>query len=202
VICGFGRTGCMFGVETYGIAPDIMTFAKQLSSSYMPIGAVTLSEAVYEPVKAASGRRGALGLGFTNSGHPVAAAVALEALTIYQERDVVGQVRRTSPGFLGALRRLAAHPLVGEVRGIGLIAAVELVADKATKRMFDPVGRVAAHVMRRAYENGLILRALPQSDALSFCPPLFCTEAELAEIVDKFEHALDGVEAFAATLGG
>ena len=202
VICGFGRTGRMFGSETVGMRPDIMTFAKQLSSSYMPIGAVALSEAVYEPVKAASGKRGALGLGFTNSGHPVAAAVALEALRIYEERDVVGHVARTGPRFLERLRALAAHPLVGEVRGVGLIAAVELVADKETRRLFDPVGKVAAHVMRHAWENGLILRALPQSDALSFCPPLFCTEAELDEIVDKFALALAGAEAFAASLQG
>ncbi|MCZ8320608.1 MAG: aminotransferase [Novosphingobium sp.] len=200
VICGFGRTGAMFGSETVGMQPDIMTFAKQMSSSYMPIGAVAISEAIYEPVKAASGKRGALGLGYTNSGHPVAAAVALEALKIYEERDVVAQVRRTGPHFLANLRRLEAHPLVGEVRGVGLIAAVELVADKATKKQFDPIGKVAAFVMRRAYENGLIVRALPQSDALSFCPPLFCTEAELNEIVDKFDCALKDAVEFAASL--
>ena len=200
VICGFGRTGCMFGTETVGMRPDIMTFAKQLSSSYLPIGAVALSERVYEPVKTASGKRGALGLGYTTSGHPVAAAVALEALRIYVERDVVGQVWSTGPHFLDRLRRLQTHPLVGEVRGIGLLAAVELVADKRTKRLFDPVGKVAAFVMRRAYENGLIIRALPQSDALSFCPPLFCTMAELDEIADGFERSLEGAEAFAASL--
>jgi len=200
VICGFGRTGCMFGTETVGMRPDIMTFAKQLSSSYVPIGAVAVSERVYEPVKVASGKRGALGMGYTTSGHPVATAVALEALRIYVERDVVGQVARTGPFFQQRLRRLAAHPLVGEVRGIGLIAAVEFVADKATKRLFDPVGKVAAFIMRRAWENGLIVRALPQSDALSFCPPLFCTEAELEEIVEKLERSLEGVEDFAASL--
>ena len=200
VICGFGRTGCMFGTETVGMRPDIMTFAKQLSSSYVPIGAVAVSERVFEPVRAASGKRGALGMGYTTSGHPVATSVAREALRLYVERDVVGQVRRTGPGFQERLRRLMSHPLVGEVRGVGLIAAVELVADKATRRLFDPVGKVAAFVMRRAWENGLIVRALPQSDALSFCPPLFCTAAELDEIADKFERSLDGAEAFAASL--
>ena len=200
VICGFGRTGCMFGTETVGMRPDIMTFAKQLSSSYVPIGAVAVSERVYEPVKVASGKRGALGLGYTTSGHPVATAVAAEALKLYVERDVVGQVRRTGPGFQARLRALSSHPLVGEVRGVGLIAAVELVADKPSKLLFDPVGKVAAFVMRRAWEHGLIVRALPQSDALSFCPPLFCTEAELDEIVDKFERSLEGAEEYAASL--
>jgi len=198
VICGFGRTGRMFGTETFNIRPDIMTFAKQLSSSYLPIGAVAISQTVFEAVAAASNVHGVFGHGYTYSGHPVSAAVALEALNIYEERDVVGRVQRIGPYFQSRLRELEKHPLVGEVRGVGLIAAVELVADKASKKVFQPLGKVGAFVERRAYEKGLITRALPASDSLALCPPMICTEAELDEIIDKLKMAVDEALDFSA----
>lgn len=200
VICGFGRTGRMFGSETFNIRPDIMTFAKQLSSSYLPIGAVTISQKVFETVAAASNVHGVFGHGYTYSGHPVSAAVALETLNIYEEREIVSQVQRIGPYFQSRLRELEKHALVGEVRGVGLIAAIELVADKASRKVFEPLGKVGAFVERRAYENGLITRTLPSSDSLALCPPLICTKAELDEIVDKLKIALDQSLDFAAAL--
>ncbi|MBO6552629.1 MAG: aminotransferase class III-fold pyridoxal phosphate-dependent enzyme [Roseitalea sp.] len=201
VICGFGRTGKMFGSETFGIRPDIMTFAKQLSSAYMPIGAVTVTEELYEKIASASNTRGVFGHGYTYSGHPVACAVALEALTIYQERDVVGHVAQSGAYFQQRLREFESHPLVGEVRGVGLIAAVELVADKRSKKLFDPFGKVNGRFAKLAYERGLITRALPASDSLGLCPPLFCTKSELDEIVDKFADTLEAVTEFASRAG-
>src|SRR3546814_1722562 len=133
VITGFARTGNLFGCESFGIKPDMMTLAKQLSGAYMPISAVLVSDAIYQAIADNSAKRGSFGHGYTYSAHPVAAAVALETLKIYEERDIVGHVRAVAPRLQDGLRRFAGHPLVGEVRGIGLIAAVELVADKATK---------------------------------------------------------------------
>src|SRR3546814_3159249 len=138
VICGFGRTGNMWGAETFRLEPDIMTMAKALSSAYLPISAVLVNDRVYEPIAENSDRHGAFGHGFTYGGHPVPAAVAIETLKIYEERDLVSHVRAVAPRFQDGLRRFAAHPLVGAVRGIGLVAGIELVADKATKAPLDP----------------------------------------------------------------
>ena len=138
VICGFGRTGNMFGTETYNLKPDIMTMAKALSAAFMPISAVMMNDRVFDVISANSAKVGTFGHGFTYSAHPVPAAVALETLKIYEERDIVGHVQSVSGRFLQRLQQCAAHPLAGEVRGVGLIAAVELVQDKATKKPFDP----------------------------------------------------------------
>jgi len=201
VVCGFGRTGRMFGSELAGIRPDIMVFAKQLSSAYVPIGAVTISEAVYAAIRSSSSAQGVLGHGYTYSGHPVAAAVALEALRIYEERRVHEHVQKSSEVFFGALRRLREHPLVGEIRGVGLIAAVELVARPGTRQPFATPGKVNAHAARKAYECGLITRALPAGDALGLCPPLFTSEADLALIGSRMEAALDATLDFARIQG-
>ncbi|WP_062215145.1 aminotransferase, partial [Aureimonas sp. AU20] len=132
VICGFGRLGTPFGCQKYGFTPDIMTLSKQITSSYMPLAAVMLSEAVYAPIADNSARLGVFGHGFTASGHPVATAVALENIAIIEERDLMGNAARLEQPFQAGLRSFADHPLVGEVRGAGLIGALELVADKAT----------------------------------------------------------------------
>jgi 4-aminobutyrate--pyruvate transaminase len=200
VVCGFGRTGRMFGSETFGLKPDLMTFAKQLSSAYVPIGAVAVSERLCGPIESATASFGVLGHGYTYSGHPVAAAVALEALKIYQERDVVKQVGHANEVLFGALERLRKHPLVGEIRGLGLIAAVELVADKPSKRFFAPSGKVNAFAARKAYEFGLVTRALPAGDALGLCPPLWTPDGELEEMVNRLERALDATVTFAVGL--
>ena len=144
-----------------------MTIAKQLSSAYLPISAIVLSPELTDIVEQESGKIGTFGHGFTYTGHPVASAVALKTIEIYQRRDIVGHVRRVAPLFLKRLRALADHPLVGEAVGVGLIGAVELVADKKTKKNFDPARQVAATVNNFALEEGLIVRPL-LGDRLAF----------------------------------
>ncbi len=189
VICGFGRTANMFGCETFGIRPDMITLAKGLSSGYLPISALLISEAVYQPVAEQSDRIGVFGHGFTYSGHPVAAAVALETLKIYEESDLLGHVRAVAPRFQRRLRHFAAHPLVGEARGIGLIGALELVKDKAARTSFDAAAAVGPRLVARAQEEGVILRAM--GDSIAFSPPLVITDAEIDEMFERFGRALD-----------
>jgi 4-aminobutyrate---pyruvate transaminase len=190
VICGFGRTGNMFGSETYGLKPDIVTLAKAVTSAYLPLSATVVSEAIYQAMLTQSDKLGAFAHGFTYSGHPVCCAVALEALKIYEERDVIGHVRRVAPHFQAGLQRFATHRLVGEARGIGLIGALEIVRDKATKASFDPARGAAALIGAACQDNGLIVRPLG-GDILAFCPPLVVSEAEIDEIWSRFGAALD-----------
>ncbi len=190
VICGFGRTGKMFGCETFGLRPDIVTLAKAVSSAYLPISATIVSEEIYQALLKQSDKLGAFAHGFTYSGHPVCCAVALEALKIYAERDIVGHVREIAPRFQSGLRQFAAHPLVGEARGVGLIGAVELVRDKATRTAFDPALGAGALVTALCQEHGLIVRALA-GDTVAFCPPLIVNESEIDEIWKRFGRALD-----------
>ncbi len=199
VICGFCRTGNMFGSETFGMKPNMMTMAKALSSSYLPISAVMIDEKVYEAVRDNSGTIGTFGHGYTYSGHPVPAAVALETLKIYEERDILGHVRAMAPRLQEGIRGFADHPLVGEVRGTGLIGAVELVRDKATRENFDAAHAVGAYCMGRAQQHGLLIRALP-GDAVAVCPPLVVTEDEIGMIIERFGKALDDTAEMAAGL--
>jgi 4-aminobutyrate--pyruvate transaminase len=197
VICGFGRTGRMFGSETYGIAPDIMTVAKALTSGYQPMSATLVSDQVYQGLADAEAgkRRGVFGHGYTYSGHPVPAAVAVETLKIYAERDIASVVRGLSPALLdGLARRAGGHPIVGDVRGVGLIAGVELARDPAAKTAFDPALGIGARVVRRAQELGVILRPLP-GDVVAFCPPFVIDEPTIAEMIDRFGQALDETHA-------
>jgi 4-aminobutyrate--pyruvate transaminase len=189
VICGFGRTGRMFGSETFGLSPDIMIMAKQLSSGYLPISATAISDDIYTALVSQSEKIGTFAHGYTYTGHPAACAVALEVLDIYDERDLVGHVRRLSPRLLDGLRAFAGHPLVGEVRGVGLIAGVELVRDKGTRATFDPPGSAGTLFLQRAQANGLILRAL--QDTVALCPPLIISEPELDEMLRRFGKSLD-----------
>jgi len=189
VITGFGRTGNWFGCGTYGFEPSSMTIAKALSSAYLPISAVLLSPEMCEAIESESGKIGTFGHGFTYSGHPVAAAVALKTIEIYQERDIVGHVREVTPRFLARLARLGEHPLVGEAKGVGLLGGVEIVADKKTKTSFDPSKTAAATISRFAEEEGLITRPL-LGDRIALCPPLVIDEAEIDELFDRFERAL------------
>lgn len=189
VICGFGRTGNLWGSQTFGMQPDIITTAKNLSSGYLPISAVMISDPIFQAIAEESNRIGVFGHGFTYGGHPVAAAVALEALTIYDERDIVGHVRTVAPFFQERLGAFADHPLIGEARGIGLIGALEVVQDKATRAPFDPGLAVAAKIVARAQDHGVILRAM--GDAIAFSPPLVIAEAEIDEMFARFGRALD-----------
>jgi 4-aminobutyrate--pyruvate transaminase len=188
VICGFGRTGNMWGTETYGLKPDMISCAKAMSSGYLPIGAVMVSEEIYGALSRQSEKIGVFSHGFTYSGHPVTSAVALETLKIYEERDLVSHVRKVAPRMQAALQRFADHPLAGEVRGIGLIGAIELVADKTTKASFDPKAGVGGFLAERAHHHGVIIRAL--GDTIAFCPPLIIQENEIDLMFERFGHAL------------
>ncbi|WP_276809210.1 aspartate aminotransferase family protein [Castellaniella defragrans] len=189
VITGFGRTGKMFASELYGIEPDFMTLSKQLTSSYLPLAAVLMNERVASVLARHSGELGTFGHGYTASGHPVAAAVALENIRVIEERGLVANAAAAGAVLQRRLGELADHPLVGEVRGVGLIAAVELVADKAARTPFDPLGKAGAQVVRRAQDNGLILRGI--QDSLAFCPPLIITEAQVETLADRFAQSLE-----------
>ncbi|MCU0887336.1 MAG: aspartate aminotransferase family protein [Rubritepida sp.] len=190
VICGFGRTGNYWGSQSLGLRPDILTCAKALSSSYLPISAVMVNARVFEALATGSHELGTFGHGFTYSGHPVPAAVAVETLKIYDEIDIVGHVGRVGPVMQEGLRRLADHPLVGEVRGMGLIGAVELVEDKAERRNFNPARKVAPRLVKIAESHGLILRSLP-NDSIAFSPPLVITAEEIEDMLARFGAALD-----------
>jgi len=199
VICGFGRTGNMFGSQTYKLQPDIMTMAKALSSAYLPISAVMINEKVYKALRDNSGKIGTFGHGYTYSGHPVSAAVAVETLKIYEERDILSQVRRVAPMLQDGVRRFADHPLVGEVRGIGLIAGVELVRNKATKEAFDPALGVGAQAARIAQEHGMLTRSV--GDTFPFCPPLIINEAQISDMMTRFARVLDEVHSWTKSQG-
>jgi len=190
VICGFGRTGHMFGSHAFDLQPDIVTVAKALSAGYVPISGTLVSEKIYEILVGQSDKLGIFGHGYTYSSHPVPAAVALETLRIYEERDVVGMVRRVAPRLQAGIRSFASHPLIGEARGLGLIGAVELVRDKATKASFDPKAGVAAYLVHRAQHHGVILRNMP-GDIVAFSPPLVIGEGEIDELMRGFGKALD-----------
>jgi 4-aminobutyrate--pyruvate transaminase len=180
----------MFATQTFSLEPDIVTVAKALSAGYMPISANLVSGALYEILLAQSDKLGIFGHGYTYSSHPVPAAVALETLRIYEERDIVGHVRRVAPRMQEGIRSFAAHPLIGDARGIGLIGAVELVRDKATRQGFEAKAAVGAYLVRRAQHHGVILRNMP-GDIVAFCPPLIANEAEIDEMLAGFAKALD-----------
>lgn len=189
VICGFGRTGAMWGSETYGLKPDMLTCAKALTASYIPMAALLVNERVFAAMVEESRKITLFGHGFTYSGHPVAAAVALETLKIYEERDIVAMARARAPVLQDGLRQYADHPLVGEVRGIGMIAAVELSEDRASRKPFDPARGAGALVQAEAKARGLLVRAL--GDSVAFCPPLIISESDLKSVVSRFGEALD-----------
>jgi 4-aminobutyrate--pyruvate transaminase len=189
VICGFGRTGKMFGTETFGLKPDIMTMAKAITSGYLPLSATVISEEIYRACVGQSEKLGIFAHGYTYTGHPAACAVALEVLDIYEERDLLAHVRRVGPQMQDGVRKLAGHPLVGEVRGVGLMTGMELVPDKPGRGTFDPPGKAGALFVARAQANGLIVRNL--QDTVALCPPLIISESEVDEMMRRFGLALD-----------
>ncbi|MCP4072530.1 MAG: aspartate aminotransferase family protein [Hyphomicrobiales bacterium] len=190
VISGFYRTGNMFATETYDLKPDLITMAKQLSAAYQPIGGVMMTEKIHDILVEGSRKYGIFGTGFTYSGHPVPAAVALETQKVYLERDIGGHVKAISIPFQKRLHALADHPLVGEARGLGLIGAVELVRDKASRANFDAADKVGPWVADRATHHGLIVRPL-LNDTIAFCPPLIINEQQINDMFDAMERALD-----------
>lgn len=189
VITGFGRTGNRFGAQTFGLVPDMFTVAKALSSAYLPISALFVNERINEALEAGSRKVGTFGHGFTYSGHPVCAAVALEALDIYEERDIVGHVRRVTPLLHELLRRFERHPLVGDIRLCGLLGGIELVQDLRTGQPFPRERRVGARMVEAAMRHGVVLRAM--NDTVVFAPPLIIEPAEVEAMVAGFAAALD-----------
>lgn len=183
VITGFGRLGTSFGYKRFGFSPDIVTVSKQITSSYMPLGAVLFGEGIYDVIADNTHKIGTFGHGYTGSAHPVATAVALENLKIIEERDLIGNAAKLEHQFQTGLRELGELPFVGEVRGVGLIAAVELVADKASRRPFSKPGQVGSLAMQIAHDHGLIFRAI--GDTLALCPPLIVTEDQIREIIAR-----------------
>jgi len=191
VICGFGRTGNYWGCQTFGIQPDILVCAKALSSSYLPISAVMINERVFQGIAEGSSTVGTWGHGFTYSGHPVAAAVAIETLKIYDETNIMAHAAEVGAHMQAELRRrFTDHPIVGEVRGVGLVAAIELSADKAAKKPFDPARKAGARLCKHGEEEGVILRAMV-NDSMGFSPPLVITKSEVNEMLDRVGRALD-----------
>jgi 4-aminobutyrate--pyruvate transaminase len=189
VICGFGRTGNMFGSTTFGIQPDILTCAKALSSGYVPISAVMVNDKVHAAIAAHSGKLGSFGHGYTYSGHPVACAVALEALKVYEDEGIVEHVRALAPAFQAGVRAFAERPWVGHVRSVGLIGALELMGDKAARTPFAAERKAGYRFAALALEEGLIVRAM--GDTIGLCPPLIITKAELADLFARLARAMD-----------
>ncbi|MDP6198128.1 MAG: aminotransferase [Porticoccaceae bacterium] len=189
VITGFGRTGNDFGCTSMAIeTPDMMTFAKQLSSAYIPISASAIRRDMYDAMIEQSAKAGAFGHGYTYSGHPVACAVALKTLEIYQRDEIFAKAAVTGEYLQQRLAEFADHPLVGEVRGKGLIGALELVANKETAEPFEG-GMVGGYAQKMAQDNGLLIRAVAGS-SLGFCPPLIISNEQIDEMMDKVALAL------------
>ena len=188
VITGFGRTGEWFGSITYGIKPDIMTMAKGLSSGYQPISAISLGERMGDAIVHANEE---LVHGYTYSGHPVASAVALKNLEVMDRDKMVPRVKNDIGAYMQRRLRetFESHPLVGEVRGIGLLAAIELVADKAKREFFPNVGDVGTHCRNYCFNSGLISRAI--RDTMVLAPPFIISESEVEEIIAKLKAAID-----------
>ncbi|MDD1792872.1 aspartate aminotransferase family protein [Enterovibrio sp. ZSDZ42] len=187
VICGFGRTGEWFGSQHFGIKPDFMPIAKGMTSGYIPMGGVIVSDRVAHTFEEKGGE---FNHGYTYSGHPVAAAVALENLHVMKEKHLVQYVKEDIGPYLQTKwQTLADHPLVGEARGLGLVAAIELVKDKATRARFDESVGIGGICRDKSVENGLVMRAC--GDTMIISPPLVISHSEVDELVEKARLALD-----------
>lgn len=189
VICGFGRTGNMWGSVTYDLKPDMMSSAKALSAAMQPISALMVNEKVFSAMVDESKKLGNFAHGFTYAGHPVAAAVAMEVMRIYDEMDMVPHVQRVGAHMQHVLRQFADHPIIGDVRGVGLMCGMEMMADKATRTPFDPTRKAGAVAEKHARANGLIVRFI--GDRMAFSPPLIITEAEVDELAARLRKVLD-----------
>ena len=192
VVCGFGRTGHLWGADAFGLKPDSTSCAKALTAAFFPMSALMFKEDFYQDMVRNSDEVGVLGHGFTYSGHPVGAAVALEALDIYDEIKLVDHVRKQSVYFLEGCRSLMNHPLVGDARGIGLFCGIELVKNKKTREQYDPALKIGQRVQDAAHANGLYLRSIAP-DRISFMPPLIIEKHEIIESLTILTKALDFV---------
>jgi L-2,4-diaminobutyrate transaminase len=196
VISGFGRLGRWFGAEEFGIEPDLVTIAKGITSGYVPLSGCLVSERVWSVLLEGTSALGPFGHGYTYTAHPVSAAVGIANLDVLERDGLVEQAATRGEHMHARLREaFADHPLVGEVRGLGLIGAVEFVAEKAPPRAFDPALKVGPRIARRCLELGLITRALPAADTIAFSPPFVVSEAELDTMVSLARRAVDEIEA-------
>ncbi|HSV81700.1 MAG TPA: aspartate aminotransferase family protein [Ramlibacter sp.] len=197
VICGFGRTGQWWGCETFGTQPDLMTFAKGITSGYVPLGGVMVGERM---ARVLIERGGEFEHGYTYSGHPVACAVALANLDLIEQQGLVQRVRDdTGPYLATQLAKLQDHPLVGEVQSCGLMAAIQLARDSATGEAFDPVHGIGMVCRKHCFDNGLVMRAV--GDRMVIAPPLIITRAQIDEMMDLIGQALDRTHAQARAAG-
>ena len=194
VVTGFGRLGADFGCFRYNIKPDLMTIAKGLTSAYQPLSGVIVGEKVWRVLEEGTAKMGPIGHGWTYSGHPIGAAAALCNLDIIAREGLVENARETGAYLQACLHKaFDDHPLVGEVRGEGLMAALEFVAERGTKERFDPSLKVGARISAACNERGLIARAMPQGDILGFAPPLVTSPSDVDEIVALARAAVDAV---------
>lgn len=194
VVCAFGRVGDKMGSQRYGMKPDLMTTAKGLTSAYAPLSAVIVGEKVWNVIDSASTRDGAMGHGWTYSGHPICAAAALANLDILERENITANAADVGTYLNAQLRQtFEGHPLVGEVRGDGMLAALEFMADKDARTPFDPALKVGPKVSAACLERGMIARAMPHGDILGFAPPLILTKAQADEIVAIAKAAVDAV---------
>jgi adenosylmethionine-8-amino-7-oxononanoate aminotransferase len=192
VITGFGRTGPLFACEAEGVEPDLMTVAKGLTAGYAPMGAVLMSEEVYDGIADGSGKNAVVGHGQTYSAHPVSAAIALEVLRLYHEGGFLANGVAQAPRFEQGLQQLREHPLVGDARQRGLLGALELVADKGTRRRFDPALKLSERITQIAYRNGVIFRAF-SDNILGFAPALCFRASDFDLLFERLERTLDQV---------
>ena len=193
VICGFGRTGEMFGCDTFKIIPDMMVTAKGLSSGYVPISALLINEKIYETISEFSSYNNLFGHGFTYSGHPLAAAVALETIKIFKDENIIGHVKDMSDKFRSKMEQLNECSIVGNTRSIGLIGGIELVQNKKNRVYFDKKIGIGSLVVKNAQKNGLIVRAL-QGDIIAVCPPLIISSKEIDILFNMLKKCLKDTE--------
>ena len=193
VICGFGRTGNMWGSETFDLKPDILTCAKALSAAYAPISALLINENIIYEIENQANELGVFGHGFTYSAHPLSAAVALKTLEIYEEKNIVNHVKMMEKSFIERVTNLEKYDFVGDTRAIGLIGAIEFVSQPGSNKKPDPSRKVAAKIQQKIQDEGVILRSLP-GDSLAFCPPLIIKESQIHEMFDKIDNALSSTD--------
>jgi adenosylmethionine-8-amino-7-oxononanoate aminotransferase len=190
VITGFGRTGPLFACEAEGVSPDLMTLAKGLTAGYAPMGALLMSDKVYQGIADGAAIDVPIGHGLTYSGHPVSAAVGLEVLRLYQEGGILANGQHVGRRFAAGLARIADHPLVGDTRGRGMLGAIELVTNKDSKARFDPALKLADRLFQRGYANGVIFRAFPDN-IIGLAPALCCSDEEMDMIFERIGRTLD-----------
>ncbi len=189
VICGFGRTGNYWGYETFDMKPASITIAKALSSGYLPISAVIIPDHIYEPIARASNQQGIFGHGYTYSGHPVACAVALKTIEIYEKTKLIDHVETVSKTFQKRLLDIRSNHIIGETRGVGLIGAIEIYENRELKQFFDPKFGAGIKVMKLCQRHGLLVRAI--QDTIAICPPLIISNEEVNKLFDILEYSLE-----------